>query len=387
MGDTLMASLTERRLRRREFLTISAGAVVSAAVFPHVAAGQKAPEGEWRNRQPGMTYRRLGRTGLMVSSIGMGGDDIRPAGIDYVLWAVDQGLNYFDTAPQYGGGQSERGYALVLKARGRDKVFQNTKVNAHPNRTTRYREIFASLPESEQADLRKKAEDLVAQRDLENPDYLGPYFTGQASGMRSAIIANLVSEKYRDKFDSQKDIKQYIFDSVERSLKALETDHVDCLLMRGIETPYEVKSTPEVFEAFETLKKQGKARFLGFTAHSDPAGVLDAAIDTGVYSMGMIAYHFLNHTWVDPILEKAKKADFGVMAMKASRVIQNPFNRRETQPDRVKALNALVPGDMTVFQKGFHWALQNPNLSGVVIGITNMEMAKEDIPLAFEKRS
>ncbi len=68
-------------------------------------------------------------------------------------------------------------------------------------------------------------------------------------------------------------------------------------------------------------------------------------------------------------------------------MLQNPFNRRETQPERVKALNALVPGDMTIFQKGFHWALQNPNLSGVVAGISNMEMAKEDIPLAFEKKS
>ena len=382
-----MASPTDRKFPRREFLTMSAGAVVSAAVMPRVAAAAAAPQAEWRNRQPGMTYRRLGRTGLMVSSIGMGGDDIRPAGIDYVLWAMDQGLNYFDTAPQYGGGQSERGYALVLKARGRDKAIQNTKVNAHPNRTTRYREIYTSLPEPEQAEFRKKAEEMVAQRDLENPDYLGPYFTGQGGGLRNAIIANLVSEKYRDKFDSQKDLKQYIFDSVERSLKALETDHLDCLLMRGIETPYEVKNTPEVFEAFEVLKKQGKARFLGFSAHSDPAGVLDAAIDTGVYSMGMIAYHFLNGKWVDPVLEKAKKADFGVMAMKSSRVLQNPFNRRQMLPERVKALNALVPGDMTAFQKGFHWALQNPNLSGVVAGITNMDMAKEDIPLALEKKS
>ncbi len=382
-----MTFVTPKKLARREFLTISAGAVAAAAAVPRVEAAQTAPAAEWRNRQPNMTYRRLGRTGFMVSSIGMGGDDIRPEGIDYVLWAMDQGLNYFDTAPQYGGGQSERGYALVHKARGRDKAFQCTKVNAHPNRTTRYREVFASLPEAEQEGFRRKAEELVAQGDLENPDYLGPYFTGQGGGLRNAIIANLVSEKYRDKFDSQKGIKQYIFDSVDKSLSALGTDHVDCVLMRGIETPFEVKNTPEVFEAFEVLKKQGKARFLGFSAHSDPAGVLDAAIDTGVYSMGMIAYHFLNHKWVNPVLEKAKKADFGVMAMKASRVIQNPFNRRQTLPERVKALNALVPGNMTVFQKGFHWAMQNPNLSGVVVGITNMEMAKEDVPLAFEKKS
>jgi len=55
--------------------------------------------------------------------------------------------------------------------------------------------------------------------------------------MRSHMIANLLSEKYRDKFDSRKDLTQFIIDSLEGSLKSLGTDYVDCLLMRGIETP------------------------------------------------------------------------------------------------------------------------------------------------------
>jgi len=376
-----------RKLPRREFLTVSAGALAAIAVPPKLAYARAHDQAEWRNRQSQMTYRRLGRTGLMVSAIGMGGDDIRPDNTDYILWAMDQGLNYFDTAPQYGGGLSERGYALVHKARGRDKAFQVTKVNVHPNRARLYQAIFSSLSDSEQAEIRSKVNEEIAKRGAEVPEYIGNYFNGQASGLRAHTTANVLSEKYRHKIDSQKEYKQFIIDSLEKSLKALETDYVDCLLMRGIETPYEVKNTPEVFEAFEILKKQGKCRFLGFSAHTDPAGVLDAAIDTGVYSMGMIAYHFLNHKWVNPVLEKAGKADFGVLAMKASRVVQNPFNRRQMIPDRVKALNELVPGDMTVFQKGFHWALQNPNLSGVVVGITNMDMAKEDIPLAFEKKT
>ena len=101
--------------------------------------------------------------------------------------------------------------------------------------------------------------------------------------------------------------------------------------------------------------------------------------------MGMIAYHFLNHTRVNPVLEKARKADFGVMAMKTARVLQNPFNRRQTIPERVKALEALVPGDLSPMQKGLHYALQNRNLSGVVMGISDMEQAKQDVPLAFAK--
>lgn len=370
------------RPRRRDFLALSAATAASVILSGKSGAAAATAE-EWRNKQSGMTYRRLGRTGAMVSSVGMGGDDIRPDNNDFVLWAVDHGLNYFDTAPNYGNGASERGFADVLKARGRDKVFQNTKVNIFPNRTMVFQRFFSSLPEAEQSQVRDQVAEEIAKRGLENPDYLGPYFTGQANGLRAAMIANALQEKYPDKIDRQKDLKQYIFNSVEASLKSLGADHVDCLLMRGIETPYEIKNTPEVFEAFEALKKQGKARFLGFSAHTDPGGVLDAAIDTGVYSMGMVAYHFLNHKWVGPVLEKAKKADFGVMAMKASRVIQNPYNRRQTIPARASALDKLVEGKMTLFQKGFHWALQNPNLSGVVIGISDMSMAKEDVPLAM----
>lgn len=378
MGEGL-----HRQLPRRGFLAATAAAAFSAALPGR--AEEATGNVEWRNRQSNMTYRRLGRTGMMVSSLGMGGDDIRPDNNDFVLWAVDMGLNYFDTAPNYGNGLSEKGYAAVLKARGREKIFQVSKVNLFPNRSMKYRQIFNSLPEPEQAEIQKKVEEEIARLGVENQDYMGNYFMGQAGSIRAAMIANLLSQKYSDKIDAQKEYKQYILNSVEGSLKQLGTDYLDCVLMRGIDTPYEISNTPEIFEAFELLKKQGKVRHLGFSAHSDPAGVLNAAIDTGVYSMGMIAYHFLNHKWVGPVLEKAKKADFGVLAMKASRVIQNPFNRRQTIPERAKALDALVPGNMTLFQKGFYWALQNPNLSGVVAGISNMDMAKEDLPLAFAK--
>jgi aryl-alcohol dehydrogenase-like predicted oxidoreductase len=378
-----MDNPTSRNLARRDFLAVSAAAAASAVV-PGIS--QAAPaDAEYRNRQPNMTYRRLGRTGMMVSSIGMGGDDIAPDNIDLVLWAVDQGLNYFDTAPHYNRGLSEKGYAAVLKARGRDKLFQATKVNAAGARSMSIQRMFNSLSESEQTEMRNKVTEEVKRRDLENPNYMGNYFTGQAQGLRQAILANLLAEKFSDKID-RASFKKNVIDSVEGSLKNLGTDYLDCVLMRDMQTPYEIKNCPEILEAFEQLKKEGKARFLGFSAHNDPAGTLEAALETGVYSMCLIGYHFLNHPWVGPVIEKAKKADYGVLAMKASRIVQNPFNRRETIPERVKALDALIPGDkLTIFQKGFTWALQNPNLSGVVAGMTTMEHAKADVPLAFAK--
>jgi aryl-alcohol dehydrogenase-like predicted oxidoreductase len=333
-----------------------------------------------------MTYRRLGRTGFMVSSIGLGGDDVAPDNNDFLHYAMDLGVNWFDTAMGYNGGRSEPGYAAVHKARGRENCFQSSKVNLFPNRTRAWRTIFLGLPDAEQDRIRNRVAEEIAQKGLEDPDYLGPYFNGQAGGLRSAMIANIVSQMYPEKIDKTREYRDYLIKSVEGTLRALHTDYLDGLLMRGVETPYEISHTPEVFEVFEQLKRQGKARHLGFSAHSDPAGVLNAAIDTGVYSVGLVAYHFLNHKWLGQVIEKAKKADFGVMCMKASRVLQNPVNRRQMIPERVRVLESLVPGRMTLFQKGFHWALQNPNLSVVVAGVSNMDMAKEDVPLALEKK-
>jgi predicted aldo/keto reductase-like oxidoreductase len=314
----------------------------------------------------------------------MGGDDIRPEGVDYVLWAMDMGLNWTDTAPHYNNGRSEEGYALVLQARGRENVFMNTKFTPFGPRSRMYRDIFNSLPETEQAQYRNRVAEEIERLSLEDPDYMGNYFTGQAGALRTAIQANLLAEKYSHQLTGKLNLKQEVIDSVEGSLRKLKTDYLDCVLLRSIDTPYEAVNHPELFDGFEALKKAGKVRHLGFSAHNDPGGVLNAAIDSGVYEFGMVAYHYRNAKWLDPVLEKAKKADFGVMAMKASRIIQNPFNRRQTIPDRVQGLQEAVPGDnMTPFQKGFHWALHRPNLTGVVAGITTMEMAKEDIPLAL----
>lgn len=70
-----------------------------------------------------MKYRTLGRTGLLVSEIGFGcgnvGGLMVRGSLDEQVAAVSHalklGINYFDTAPQYGNGKSETNLGLVLK--------------------------------------------------------------------------------------------------------------------------------------------------------------------------------------------------------------------------------------------------------------------------------
>lgn len=61
---------------------------------------------------------------------------------------------------------------------------------------------------------------------------------------------------------------------LEESLKRLKTDHLDLWMLHAIENEEEVEKAYApggVIEAFELAKKQGKARYIGFTGHTDPA--------------------------------------------------------------------------------------------------------------------
>ena len=85
-----------------------------------------------------MQYRQLGNTGHKVSLLGMGcmrlpfingdgnnGVDV-PAAIEQLQYAADNGINYFDTAFGYHGGQSEAILGEALESR-RNKVLYITK--------------------------------------------------------------------------------------------------------------------------------------------------------------------------------------------------------------------------------------------------------------------
>lgn len=110
-----------RQLNRREFLIATA----AAASLQNRAAAEK--------RGPKIPRRPLGRTGMKVSILGLGGgsqflnacktDD---EAIELVTTAIDGGINYLDSAFGYGSGESLRRYGLVVGAR-RKEVYLTSK--------------------------------------------------------------------------------------------------------------------------------------------------------------------------------------------------------------------------------------------------------------------
>ncbi len=87
-----------------------------------------------------MQMRGFGRTGMQVSVLGfgcgaVGGFMVRgdPAAQERtVARAIEAGVNYFDTAVQYGNGESEKNLGRVLRSLKPAKAIVGTKVRLPP---------------------------------------------------------------------------------------------------------------------------------------------------------------------------------------------------------------------------------------------------------------
>ncbi|MFC1539299.1 aldo/keto reductase [Candidatus Latescibacterota bacterium] len=389
----------EDKITRRSILKkgCAAATAVTLTQFPRisraesaVSANEKPPE--WRNRQPGMSYRRLGRTGYMISEIIMGGNTIAVDNNKHVEMAVEMGLNYFDTAPAYGSGRSEEGYGALLKRSSfREKVFVNSKVSVFDNnRNSFYWKLFQSLSESEQKKIETEVENWIRRRNIKESTYMGRFGTWQHTEIQGAYFSNVMEKYYGDRIDRRAEYYSRIINSVEESLKRLNTDYLDLFMCpHGANSPEEVV-IPEMHEAMKKLKRDGKVRAFGLSVHTDPAGVLSAAIKTGFYDAAQIAYNNVNGDFCMTTVREAYENGVGVIAMKAARPLYPGRTDSEGKKiwipkSRLQRLNHEIPGRMKTPMKAYLWVLQNPHITAVNSEMINADHVSDNLTLPGKK--
>ena len=134
-----------KNVSRREFLkrfglsAASAMAMLTIGDLPLKAVQRPAPsaEGSPQDDANGMSYRVNNKTGDKVSLLGYGMMRLpnKNGQIDQELvnqevdYALAHGVNYFDTAPMYGGGRSETATGIALHRHPRKSYFIATKLS------------------------------------------------------------------------------------------------------------------------------------------------------------------------------------------------------------------------------------------------------------------
>jgi len=158
--------------------------------------------------------------------------------------------------------------------------------------------------------------------------------------------------------------KEDIFQSVETSLRALETDTIDVIQLHSLSGRERIFE-PETREALLTLRKQGKVRFFGVTTHTNEAEVVNALVDDPerFFDMALVKYNFRSGDEIRKAIARAAQAGIGIVAMK-------------TQAGGY-ASEALGP--ISPHQAALKWALSDRNVTAAIPGMRDLAELREDI--------
>jgi len=308
-----------------------------------------------------MNYRKFGNTGIEVSEIGFGCGDVgglmvRGEHVDQVravARAMELGINYFDTASRYGGGQSETNLGRVLKELSAE-VYVGTKYSlgeADPN------DLKAGVIQSVEASLKRLGREQVDLIQL------------------------------HDRISSQTDV----------SVRAITVSDV----------------LGEVREALEVLKFQGKARFYGMTGVGEPKGIHEV-VASGLVSTVQTVYNLINASAgtaipagfdmpdYDRLIDLSAEKNVGVIVIRVLAAgaltgtsVRHPVavqtvapigSGRDFQQDESRArqfafiVDEGFAGDMP--EASIRFALSNPGVSTVLVGYSDLEHLEKSVQYA-----
>ena len=143
------------------------------------------------------------------------------------------------------------------------------------------------------------------------------------------------------------------------SLARLQMDYVDILYVHDISNPEYLEYKP-ILNAVKKLKKDGKARFIGFSTHRNEAVVIDAAASKGDWDVILTSYNFQQsyRKELEAAIHKAAEAGIGIVAMKT--LAGGGFMDKE----KTKPINTTA---------AIKWALSNPDIHTTIPGMTQFD--------------
>src|SRR4051794_15733098 len=288
-----------------------------------------------------MTYAHLGRSGLMVSRIGLGTMNFgytvdEPSSFAIMDAAIDAGINFFDTADVYGGPQSpdmKKGYGIAEQTVGR------------------------WLQRSGHRD------DIVLATKVYQPMGLGP----------------------NDRRLSAYHIRR----ACEASLRRLQTDHIDLYQMHHVDraTPWE-----EIRQAMEQLVHDGKITYVGSSNFAAWDVALAQASATARHFLGLTSEQSLYNLAVRDVEMELVPAlrslgiglipysplHAGLLAGALESGSEDP--RVEAHRDQLERYEGLCrelaakPADVALA-----WLLRNPVVSTTIVGAMTIEELQADL--------
>jgi aryl-alcohol dehydrogenase-like predicted oxidoreductase len=327
--------MSEKHISRRKFVRDSALAAAGLAAGLSAAGAAQVDKAKILNYNENMEYRRLGRTGLMISAVCLGGHWKR---VDKMVPGVFGGKSWLDADLKNEDFKKNR----------REVVTRCMEVGINYIDACTWQEVTAYSE---------------AIRDRRDKMYLG--FSWYQEEMRNA----------------KKRTKDALLATLDKGMKAAKLDYVDLwrITMHEQSSKHTNEEVEQMMLALEEAKKQGKARFTGFSSHDRPH--IKWMIETYPKIVDVIVTPYTAKTKElpkDSLFEAIKKSDVGMFGIK-------PFAgaslfKGDSAPDSPQAEE-----DGRLARMAIRYILCNPAITAPIPGLINTHQV-DNVAKAIQER-
>ena len=307
-----------------------------------------------------MEYRALGNTGLQVSVIGMGCsrvgrsvfEDNRKQARVLLEKAFDAGINYFDTAPNYAYGDSERFLGEIFGTR-RDRVIIATKGGYCYSSSAHYAQYLLPV--------------------------IGPF---------RRILSRQRTQLKRRSRKRQDFSTRFLRENLEQSLRHLRTDYVDLYQLHS--PPADAIESDEVLRFLEDSIRDGKVRYCAASVNTVAEAQL--CLKHPIYAALQIGFNLVDQEPATKVFPVTRSRGVGVIVKMPLarglltdnyRIMTGPEPDRydhELQDRRRLALDFLVSENHpSVEIASLRFILDHRDVTSILIGTTNPDHLRNNL--------
>jgi len=190
--------------------------------------------------------------------------------------------------------------------------------------------------------------------------------TARGYGTSEVQLGKILPQIPRDRFMLQtkigpRDTAAEFLETFETSMDALRLEHVDLLAIHGINNEDIYEKALRCLPALEQLKKQGRARHIGFSTHGSPDLVIKA-IETGAFEYVNLHWYFVYHPINRAPVDAAIARDMGILI-----ISPNDKGGKLYEPPR-KLVDLCAP--LSPMQFNDLYTLRDPGVHTLSIGVS-----------------
>ncbi len=194
------------------------------------------------------------------------------------------------------------------------------------------------------------------------------------NGVNEEVVGSVMKTK-RDKVFLTTKIRGDVSELpglVETSLKRLQTDHVDLLLLHVVDEREQL-TNEHVMNVFDSAKRKGQTRFIGFSTHTNQTEVINAAVDGQFWEGILTGYNYNSPPELTAAIKRAREAGIATIGMKNLITTERP---RKPFPD-IRNGNTSITNEQALLK----WCLEDRYVDTLIPGITSFEQLEDDLAI------